>query len=141
MSATRPGGLGLSAQARLTLAVAVERQADLRGAAIVFCKRGTCELLRPAPVGAGSRPVVVFEVTAGPPSPTPRAVSPARKSKIGWELFQLGLNCGGTALFAAGTVFFSAAAAPTGGLSSVAAYASGAATVAGAVHGLGLPRL
>ncbi|MDQ1078538.1 hypothetical protein [Pseudoroseomonas cervicalis] len=123
----------LSPQDRNQLVMAVDRTNALRGSAIVFCRAGQCEKLREAPPW-GPRTVVVFEATGAPPNPAPQSVPPARKSKLGWELFQLGLNCGGTALAAVGTIFFSAAAAPTGGVAGVAAVATGAATAAGAVQ-------
>ncbi|ONG59049.1 hypothetical protein BKE38_01020 [Pseudoroseomonas deserti] len=124
---------GVSAHDRAQLVQAVDRHPELRGAAVVFCQAGGCEQLRAAAV-YGPKRIVVFELNPAPPSPVPTAVPPARKSKLGWELFQMGLNCGGTALAAVGTIFFSAAAAPTGGVAGVAAVASGAATVAGAAQ-------
>jgi hypothetical protein len=121
--------MGLTQTDRAKLISAVDRTSALKGAAIAFVGPGSCELVRKAAVGVGSKLVVTFEVHK-PENPHPRQTSPERKSRLSSELLQMGLSCGSTALWAVGTIFFAASAAPTGGAAGVASYATGVATVA-----------
>jgi hypothetical protein len=118
---------------RKSLMAAVDRSPRLHLAGIAYIGPNFCELVRKAPAGMGTKLYVTFQVQPREASSAPDA-SPPPASKLNAELLQMGLSCTSVALWAIGTIFFAAAAAPTMGATGVAGYVSGAATAASAIQ-------
>lgn len=118
----------LSPDEQFNLILAVDRIEELAGSGIAFIGYGACEIVRKAPPGQDAT-FVIFQVNR-PSNPGRTLPLPQHRNRIRNELVDLGFNCGGTALWAIGTLVFGAAAASTGGTSGIAAYAANAATMA-----------